>query len=83
MILTNIPFSLSFPRGSDGKEIHLPCRRPGFHPWVGKDPLEEQTATPSSIIDWRIPWTEEPGGLYSPWGHKESDVTEQLSHSLV
>ena len=28
-----------------------------------EDPLEEGTATPSSILAWRIPWTEEPGGL--------------------
>ena len=28
-----------------------------------EDPLEEGTATHSSIISWRIPWTEEPGGL--------------------
>ena len=31
-----------------------------------EDPLEEGMATRSSILDWRIPWTEEPGGLYSP-----------------
>ena len=30
-----------------------------------EDPLEEGTATPSSILAWRIPWTEEPGGLQS------------------
>ena len=36
-----------------------------------EDPLEEGTATHSSILAWRIPWTEEPGGLY-PQGHKES-----------
>ena len=31
-----------------------------------------------------IPWTEEPGRLYSPWGHKESDMTEQLSiHTYI
>ena len=66
-------------------------------------------ATHSGILDWKIPWTEEPGGLYSsesqeldttyclnhhqysrlknstrslagssPWGHTESDTTEQL-----
>ena len=29
-------------------------------------------ATHSTILAWRIPWTEEPGGLYSPWGRKES-----------
>ena len=33
-----------------------------------EDPLEEGMATHSSILAWRIPWTEEPGGLYSPWG---------------
>ena len=30
-----------------------------------EDPLEEETATLSSILAWRIPWTEEPGGLQS------------------
>ena len=30
----------------------------------------------SSILAWKIPWTEEPGRLYSPWGLKELDVTE-------
>ena len=40
-------------------------------------PLETGMATHASILAWRIPWTEEPGGLQS-WGHKESDTTEQL-----
>ena len=31
----------------------------------GEDSLEEKTATHSSILAWRIPWTEEPGGLQS------------------
>ena len=31
----------------------------------GEDPLEESMATHSSILAWRIPWTEEPGGLQS------------------
>ena len=43
-----------------------------------EDPLEEGMATHSGILAWRILWTEEPGGLYSSWGHKESDTTEQL-----
>ena len=47
-----------------------------------EDPLEKGTATHSTILAWRIPWTEEPGRLYSPRGHKESDTTEQLSLSL-
>ena len=40
-----------------------------------EDPLEHGMATHSSILAWRIPWTEEPGG-YSPWDSKESDTTE-------
>ena len=35
-----------------------------------EDPLEEKMATRSSILAWRIPWTEDPGGLQS-MGHKE------------
>ena len=35
-----------------------------------EDPLEEKMATHSSILAWIIPWTEEPGGLYSPWGQR-------------
>jgi len=31
----------------------------------GEDPLEEEMATHSSLLSWRIPWTEEPGGLQS------------------
>ena len=41
-----------------------------------EDPLEEEMATCSSILAWKIPWTEEPGGLHSPRGCKELDVTE-------
>ena len=33
---------------------------------LGQDPLEEELATHSSILAWKIPWTEEPGELYSP-----------------
>ena len=39
-----------------------------------KDPLEKEMATHSSIFAWRIPWTEEPGGLQST-GSQESDTT--------
>ena len=44
-----------------------------------EDPLEKEMAPHSSILAWEIPRTEEPGGLYSPWGRKESDMTEQLT----
>ena len=35
-----------------------------------------------SILAWRIPWTEEPGGL-SPWGRTELDMTEELALSCI
>ena len=44
-----------------------------------EDPLEEGMATHSSTLAWRIPGTEEPGRLHSPWVHKESGTTEGLS----
>ena len=44
-----------------------------------EDPLEKGMAAHSSILAWRIPWAEKLGRLYSPWGRKESDTTEQLS----
>ena len=40
-----------------------------------EDPLEKEMATHSSILAWRLPWTEEPGGLES-MGSQESDTTE-------
>ena len=40
-----------------------------------ENPLEESMATRSSILAWRTPWTEEPGGLQS-LGSQESDTTE-------
>ena len=41
--------------------------------------LEKGMATHSSILAWKIPWTEEPGGLHTVHGVTESDTTEQLS----
>ena len=55
------------------EKIHLQCRRPGFSLWVGKIPWRrERLPTPGS-------WPGECHGLYSPWGLKKSDTTEQLS----
>ena len=48
-----------------------------LHLWA--QGLEKEVATHSSILAWRIPWTEEPGGLQS-MGSQESDTTEQLNH---
>ena len=49
-------------------------------PLGGEDPLEEGMATHSSILAWRIPRTEEPGGC-SPQGHKEWDETEMTERA--
>ena len=44
-------------------------------------PLEEEMATHSSILAWRIPWTEKPGGLQS-MGSQKSDTTERLNNNI-
>ena len=44
---------------------HLQCGRPGFDPWFGTIPWRRAMATHSSTLAWKIPWTEEPGGLQS------------------
>ena len=58
---------MGFPAGTSGKEPACQYRRHkrcGFDGSLGQeDPLEESMATHSSILAWRIPWTEEPGGL--------------------
>ena len=58
---------------------NLPAIQEMQKTWVGslgqEDPLEEEMATHSSILAWRISWTEEPGWLQS-LDHKESDTTE-------
>ena len=46
-----------------------------------EDPLEKEMATHSSILAWRIPWTEEPGGLQSMGS--QSDLSEQLNTSSL
>ena len=46
----------------------------------GEDPLEKGMAIHSSVLAWRISWTEEPGGLQS-MGFKESHMTEATEHA--
>ena len=61
---------MGFAGGSDNKEST--CRAGDLGSIPGEDPLEEGMAANSSVLAWRIPWTEEPGGLQS----KGSDMTE-------
>ena len=59
---------LGLSGGTSGKEPNCQYRRymkHGFDPRVGKTPWEKGLATHSSILAWRIPQTEEPGGLQS------------------
>ena len=48
--------------------------------WVQEDPLEKGMATHSSILAWRIPWTEEPGRLQFMVS-EESDATKTKEHT--
>ena len=56
-----------FPGGLDGKESACKTRVQSLS-W--EDPLEEEMATHSSILAWRIPWTEAPGGVQSMGLHR-------------
>ena len=60
---------MGFPGGSDGKESTCNTGDPGSIPGSGGSPGEGKTH--SSVLAWRIPWTEDPGGLQS-MGCKES-----------
>ena len=60
-----------FPGNSDGKESACNAEDLGLIS-AQEDPLEKGMATHSNILDWIIPWTEEPGGLQS-MGSQESD----------
>ena len=62
---------MSFPGGSVGKESACNAGGPGLMPESGRSPGE---GTHSSILAWRIPWTEEPGRLQI-MGLQESDTT--------
>ena len=52
-------------RWLSGERIHLPMQKTWVQSLELEDPLEQEIVTHSSILAWRIPWTEEPGGLQS------------------
>ena len=53
---------------------YLPAMQETWVPSLGwEDPLEKEMTTHSSILAWRIPWTEEPGGL-------QSTVSQRVEH---
>ena len=63
------------PRRLKWQRILLPMQEMQVWSLGQEDPLDEEMATLSSILIWKIPCTEEPG---SPWGRKESDTTEHV-----
>ena len=70
--------------GRVGKESACQCRRckrSEFDPWVGQSPGVGM-ATHSSILAWRIPWIEEPGGLQS-MGSQELDLTKHMPAQTI
>ena len=73
-------WKMDFPGGSDDKESACNAGNPSLIPGWGRSPGRGM-ATHSSILAWRIPWTEEPDGLRS-MGSQESDTTEWLTLSL-
>ena len=69
--LSHLP--LDFPHSLVGK--NLPAMQETQVQFLGwKDPLEKEMAIHSSILAWKIPWTEEPGRLQS-MGSQELDTT--------
>ena len=84
-VLTSPPGVSVSPVAQTVKRLHAT-----WETWVQslhqEDPLETEMATHFSglewrttpVVAWKIPWTEELGRLYSPWGCKKSDTTERL-----
>ena len=60
-ITESLHFYLGFLDGARGKEPT--CQETQVQSLDREDPLEEGTATHSSVLAWKSPWTEEPGGL--------------------
>ena len=72
---------LGFPGGSMVKNPSANVRDVVLTPGSGR-PLQKEMATHSSILAWKIGWTEEPGQLQSTGVSKESDTAEQLNNNF-
>ena len=69
LVVKNLPASAG--------DVRDPCPIPGQ-----EDPLEEETATHCSVLTWRTPWTEEPGGLQSTGSQRARHDRRDLAHAL-
>ena len=75
--MLNSNYEPDFPGSASGIELACQFRGYGFDPWLGRSP-EEGMAIHSSILAWRIPWTEEPDRVWSV-GSKDSDSNQGIS----
>ena len=66
---------VSFPGGSVVKNLPV-IQKTGVRSLHWEDPLEKEMATHSTILAWRIPWTEEPGGLQSTGSQSQTRLNE-------
>ena len=71
-------FQMGLPRWLSGKESFCQCRKRGFDPWLGKLPWRRKWQ-PTPVFLLGKPHEQSSLAGYSQWGHKESDMTEQLS----
>ena len=73
-VVKNLPATLEMPE--------MGVRSPGR-----EDPLEEEMATHSSILAWKIPWTQEPGELHESeesmgWHNSQTQLSEHTAPTL-
>ena len=90
-----IPGSGKSPGEGNGNLLQYSCLEnphyqrnlEGYSPWGCKEldmterlTLEKSTAPRSNTLAWKIPWTQEPGAGYSPWGHRVRHDCSDLAH---
>ena len=73
---------IGLPRWLSGKESACQCRRRRFDPWVGKNPLEKEVATPSSILAWKSHGQRSLVD-YSPRVHKSEQVSISMKRLIL
>ena len=74
-----------FPGGLSGNKSTCQCKRRGFNPWVGKIPWQRKWQPTPVFLPGEFHGQRSPvGSMGSPWGHKESDLTERLLlHNII
>ena len=76
--LWTLQYSVGFPKWGSGKETACQCRRHSLNPWVRKSPWSRKQHPTPEFLPGKFHGQRSLEG-YSPWVHKESDMTEWLS----